>query len=50
MRGVFLETIVQLRRIIAVAKGMFLAMLAGVSSGAYYEVPEAEKAAPKVKF
>jgi hypothetical protein len=25
-------------------------MIAGVSSAAYYEVPEAEKAAPKVKF
>jgi LemA protein len=30
--------------------GRFFAGLAGVSSGAYYEVPEAEKAAPKVKF
>ncbi len=30
--------------------GRFYAMIAGVSSAAYYEVPEAEKAAPKVKF
>jgi LemA protein len=30
--------------------GKFYAMIAGVSSAAYYEVPEAEKAAPKVKF
>jgi len=25
-------------------------MIAGVSSAAYYEVPESEKAVPKVKF
>jgi LemA protein len=30
--------------------GKFYAMIASVSSAAYYEVPEAEKAAPKVKF
>jgi len=30
--------------------GRFYAMIAGVSSGDYYEVPEAEQAAPKVKF
>jgi LemA protein len=30
--------------------GRFYAMIAGVSSAAYYEVPEAEKATPKVKF
>jgi len=30
--------------------GRFYAMIAGVSSAAYYEVPEAEKAVPKVKF
>ncbi|MDH4205888.1 MAG: LemA family protein [Desulfobacteraceae bacterium] len=30
--------------------GRFYAIIAGVSSAAYYEVPEAEKAAPKVKF
>ena len=30
--------------------GRFYAMIAGVSSAAYYEVPEAEKAAPSVKF
>lgn len=30
--------------------GRFFATLAGVSNAAYYEVPEAEKAAPKVKF
>ena len=30
--------------------GRFYAMIAGVSSAAYYEVPEAEKAAPKVTF
>ncbi len=30
--------------------GRFYAMIAGVSSSEYYEVPETEKAAPKVKF
>ena len=30
--------------------GRIYAMIAGVSNAAYYEVPEAEKAAPKVKF
>lgn len=30
--------------------GKFYAMIASVSSAPYYEVPEAEKAAPKVKF
>ena len=30
--------------------GKFYAMIASVSNAAYYEVPEAEKAAPKVKF
>lgn len=30
--------------------GRFYAMIAGVSSAAYYEVPESEKAVPKVKF
>lgn len=30
--------------------GRFFATLAGVKSAEYYEVPEAEKAAPKVKF
>lgn len=30
--------------------GRFYAMLAGVSSAEYYEIPEAEKAAPKIKF
>jgi len=30
--------------------GRFYAMIAGISSAAYYDVPEAEKAAPKVKF
>lgn len=30
--------------------GRFFAALAGVSSGTYYEVPEGETAAPKVKF
>jgi LemA protein len=30
--------------------GRFFASLAGVSQANYYEVPEAEKAAPKVKF
>ena len=30
--------------------GRFYAMLAGVSGAEYYEIPEAEKAAPKVKF
>jgi LemA protein len=30
--------------------GKFYAMIASVSNATYYEVPEAEKAAPKVKF
>ncbi len=30
--------------------GRLYAMLAGVSAAEYYEIPEAEKAAPKVKF
>lgn len=30
--------------------GRFYAMFAGVSAASYYEVPEAEKAVPKVKF
>ena len=30
--------------------GRFYAMIASVSNAAYYEVPEAEKAVPKVKF
>lgn len=30
--------------------GRFYAMIAGVSNASYYEVPEAEKAVPKVKF
>jgi len=30
--------------------GRFYALLAGVSQAEYYEIPEAEKAAPKVKF
>ena len=30
--------------------GRFFATFAGVSSAEYYEIPEAEKAAPKVKF
>jgi LemA protein len=30
--------------------GKLYAMLAGVSAAEYYEIPEAEKAAPKVKF
>jgi LemA protein len=30
--------------------GRFYALLAGVSQADYYEIPEAEKAAPKVKF
>ena len=30
--------------------GRFYAMIAGVTSAEYYEIPEAEKAAPKVKF
>ena len=30
--------------------GKFYAMIASVSNAAYYEVPEAEKAVPKVKF
>lgn len=30
--------------------GRFFALLAGVSSGAYYEVPEPQQAAPQVRF
>jgi len=44
------EAVQTLNTFIRTVFGRFFATLAGVSSGAYYEVPEAEKAAPRVKF
>jgi LemA protein len=44
------ESVQTLNTYIRTFFGKFYAMVAGVSSAAYYEVPEAEKAAPKVKF
>jgi LemA protein len=44
------ESVQTLNTYIRTFFGRFYAMIAGVSSAAYYEVPEAEKAAPKVKF
>ena len=44
------ESVQTLNTHIRTVFGRFYAMIAGVSSAAYYEVPEAEKAAPKVKF
>jgi LemA protein len=44
------ESVQTLNTYIRTFFGKFYAMIAGVSSAAYYEVPEAEKAAPKVKF
>jgi len=44
------ETVQVLNTYIRTFFGRFFATLAGVSSGAYYEVPEAQTAAPQVKF
>ena len=44
------ESVQTLNTYIRTFFGKFYAMIAGVSNAAYYEVPEAEKAAPKVKF
>jgi LemA protein len=44
------ESVQTLNTYIRTFFGRFYAMIAGVSSAAYYEVPEAEKAVPKVKF
>jgi len=44
------ESVQTLNTYIRTFFGRFYAMIAGVSSAAYYEVPDAEKAAPKVKF
>ena len=44
------ESVQLLNTYIRTFMGRFYAMLAGVSGAEYYEVPEAEKAAPKVKF
>ena len=44
------ESVQTLNTYIRTFFGRFYAMIAGVSSAAYYEVPEAEKATPKVKF
>ena len=44
------ESVQTLNTYIRTFLGKFYAMIAGVSSAAYYEVPEAEKATPKVKF
>ena len=44
------EAVQMLNTYIRTFLGRFYAMLAGVSSAEYYEIPEAEKAVPKVKF
>ena len=44
------EAVQTLNTYIRTFLGRFYAMLAGVSSATYYEVPEAEKAVPTVKF
>ncbi|NOZ69027.1 MAG: LemA family protein [Deferribacteres bacterium] len=44
------EAVRQLNTYIRTFFGRFFAAIAGVSSAEYYEVPEAEKGAPKVKF
>jgi len=44
------ETVQVLNTYIRTFFGRFFATLAGVSSGGYYEVPEAQTAAPQVKF
>lgn len=44
------EAVQQLNTYIRTFFGRFFATLAGVSSAEYYEIPEAEKEAPKVKF
>jgi LemA protein len=44
------ESVQTLNTYIRTFLGRFYAMIAGVSSAAYYEVPEAEKAVPAVKF
>jgi LemA protein len=44
------ESVQTLNTYIRTFFGKFYAMIASVSNAAYYEVPEAEKAAPKVKF
>lgn len=44
------ESVQTLNTFIRTFFGKFYALIAGVSSAAYYEVPEAEQAAPKVKF
>jgi len=44
------EAVQSLNTYIRTFYGRFLASLAGVSSAPYFEVPEAEKAAPQVKF
>ncbi|MBI5057615.1 MAG: LemA family protein [Nitrospirae bacterium] len=44
------EAVQLLNTYIRTVFGRFFGALAGVSSAEYYEIPEAEKAAPKVKF
>ena len=44
------EAVQMLNTYIRTFLGRFYAMLAGVSSAEYYEIPEAEKAVPKVNF
>lgn len=44
------ETVQVLNTYIRTFFGRFYAMIAGVENAAYYEVPEGEKATPKVKF
>ncbi|RJQ14393.1 MAG: LemA family protein [Nitrospiraceae bacterium] len=44
------ETVQVLNTFIRTVFGRFFASLAGISSAEYYEIPDAEKEAPKVKF
>ncbi len=44
------ETVQMLNTYIRTVFGRFFAALAGISNAEYYEIPQAEKEAPKVKF
>ena len=44
------DSVQRLNTFIRTFLGRFYALLAGVTPAQYYEIPEAEKEAPKVKF
>jgi LemA protein len=44
------DSVQMLNTFIRTFMGRFYAMIAGVDKAEYYEIPEAEKAAPQVKF